>query len=74
MVLQAALDGQGIAMGSSVLAADDLRAGRLVRLFPDSQLTAKYSYCLLSTEFIRQRPDVQRFVAWLKEEINADIP
>lgn len=74
MVLQAALDGQGVAMGSSVLAADDLLAGRLVRLFPESQLTAKYSYRLLSTELIRQRPDVQRFVEWLKKEINTEIP
>ena len=41
MVLQAAVDGQGIAMGSSVLAADDLKAGRLIRPFkrePDSPL------------------------------------
>lgn len=34
-VLQAAIDGRGVALARSVMAGDDLAAGRLVRLFPD---------------------------------------
>lgn len=74
MVLQAAIDAQGIAMGSSVLAADDLRAGRLIRLFPDASLTARFSYCLLSTDRIQRRPDIQRFVSWIRGELTKQTP
>lgn len=34
-VLQAAVDGHGVALARSILARDDLAAGRLVRLFPE---------------------------------------
>ncbi|MFP3663362.1 LysR substrate-binding domain-containing protein, partial [Burkholderia sp. SIMBA_043] len=34
-VLQAAIEGHGIALARSVMAGDDLASGRLVRLFPD---------------------------------------
>ena len=68
MVLQAAIDGQGIAMGSSVLAAEDLQAGRLIRLF-DQSLTARYSYYLICTKHTSQRPAIVRFIHWLKQEI-----
>ena len=33
-VLQAAMDGGGIVLARSLLVSDDLKAGRLVRLFP----------------------------------------
>ncbi|ANG64329.1 LysR family transcriptional regulator [Marinobacterium aestuarii] len=70
MVLQAAMDGQGIALGSSVLAADDLRAGRLVRLF-DVSVQAQHSYYLICTRNTLNRPDIQRFVQWIKQEMTA---
>jgi len=70
MVLQAAIDGQGIAMASSVLAADDLRAGRLIRLFPQ-KLVAQYNYHLICTKGLSQRPDVVKFIHWIKQEMLA---
>ena len=70
MVLQAAIDGQGVAMASSVLAADDLKTGRLVRLFPQS-LRAKYHYHLICTKSLSQRVDVVKFIDWIKQEILA---
>ena len=33
LVMQTAIAGQGVALGTDILAADDLAAGRLVRLF-----------------------------------------
>jgi LysR family glycine cleavage system transcriptional activator len=71
MVLQAAMDGQGIALGSSVLAADDLRAGRLVRLF-ETNVRAKHNYYLICTRNTFNRPDIQRFVRWIKAEMGGD--
>ncbi|EAQ67699.1 transcriptional regulator, LysR family protein [Marinomonas sp. MED121] len=70
MVLQAAIDGQGVAMASSVLAADDLKTGRLIRLFPQS-LRAKYHYHLICTKNLSQRADVVKFIDWIKQEILA---
>lgn len=67
LVLQAAADGAGVALGRLVLAADDLRAGKLVRLF-DQVLPNDYSYWLVSSRTAAQRPDAQMFRAWLLEE------
>lgn len=67
LVLQAAADGAGVALGRLVLAADDLRAGKLVRLF-DQVLPNDYSYWLVSSRTAAQRPDAQAFRAWLLEE------
>ena len=47
--------------------ADDLRAGKLVRLF-DQVLPNDYSYWLVSSRTAAQRPDAQAFRAWLLEE------
>lgn len=72
MVLQAAIDGQGVAMASSVLAADDLRAGRLVRLYSDS-LRAQHHYYLICTPYTSQRQDIQLFIDWIKAEMSPEI-
>lgn len=44
VVLQAAIDGQGIALARSVMARDDLAAGRLVRLFPEVEFALALTY------------------------------
>ncbi|AZV76755.1 transcriptional regulator GcvA [Parasedimentitalea marina] len=46
-ILQAALSGQGIALGRSQLVADDLQAGRLIAPF-DVKLDASFSYWFVS--------------------------
>jgi len=43
MLIQAAIEGQGVAVAKATLAGDDLKAGRLVRPF-DQSLPANYSY------------------------------
>ncbi|KNH10012.1 Glycine cleavage system transcriptional activator GcvA [Candidatus Burkholderia brachyanthoides] len=46
-VLQAAIEGNGIVLARSVIAADDIVAGRLVRLFPTLSFTSTLAYYVL---------------------------
>lgn len=64
MVLQAAVDGQGVALGRSALALDDLTAGRLVRPFTFS-LPAEYAYYIVCPERTAERPSIRAFREWL---------
>jgi len=67
MLLQAAIHGQGVALTWAALAEDDLRAGRLVRLF-DRSLEGAMSYFALTTEAAARKPKVVAFREWLVEE------
>lgn len=71
MVLTAAMDGQGIALGRSTLAATDLAAGRLVRPF-DVSLKAEHAYFILCPFETADRPRIQAFRNWLLEEAATD--
>ncbi|WP_293276934.1 LysR substrate-binding domain-containing protein [Neisseria sp. oral taxon 014] len=46
-VLQAAMDGGGIALVRSLLVSADLKAGRLVRLLPDISIPSPLAYYLV---------------------------
>lgn len=50
-VLQAAIEGRGVALARSVMVHDDLAAGRLVRLFPEIQFESELAY------FVVYRPE-----------------
>jgi len=52
LLLQAAVDGQGVALARAVLVQDDLMAGRLVRLF-DVPAADEYSWFLVWREPLR---------------------
>ena len=67
MLLQAAVHGQGVALTWSALADDDLRAGRLVRLF-DRALEGAMSYFVLTTQTAACKPKVIAFRDWLVAE------
>ncbi len=67
MLLEAAIHGQGVALTWAALADDDLRAGRLVRLF-DRALEGSMSYFALTTEAAAHKPKVVAFRDWLVEE------
>ncbi len=67
MAIEAAIDGQGVALASSVLAADDLRARRLVRPFAMS-LAHDFSYYVVCPEATANRPKVAAFRNWVLEE------
>ncbi|SAK64228.1 LysR family transcriptional regulator [Caballeronia pedi] len=70
-VLQAAIDGQGIALARSVMARDDISAGRLIRLFPEVSFTSPLAY------YVVYRPEgasLRRLAAfrdWLMREARA---
>ena len=70
LVLQAAEQGDGVAIARSVLAADALAAGRLVKPF-DVSLPAAYAYHLVCPPDHLKRPKVQAFREWLLAEARA---
>ncbi len=67
MAMQAAIGGQGIALGRTALAADDLVAGRLVKLF-DVVCLSVAAYHLVCPKGTEHRPKVAAFRAWLLEK------
>lgn len=72
MAVQAALDGQGVALIGDMLVADHLAAGRLVCPFePDLNTPLNFSYYLLSAKDSATLPKVAAFREWLIEEAGA---
>lgn len=67
-VLQAAIDGRGIALARSIMARDDVTAGRLVRLFPDIALPSALAYYVVYRAERASLPRVAAFRDWLLEE------
>jgi LysR family transcriptional regulator, glycine cleavage system transcriptional activator len=73
MLIWAAIEGQGVAIAKGTLAADDLRAGRLVRPFGQS-MPADFSYWLVCPEASADRPKIVAFREWLLAEAGAVPP
>lgn len=67
-VLQAAIDGQGIALARSVMASDDVVAGRLVRLFPDVGYASPLAYHIVYRAESQSLPRLVAFRDWLLSE------
>lgn len=67
LVLQAAIDGNGVALGRVFLAADDIAAGRLVKPFAQN-LPNDYSYWLVYPRSAATKPRVELFRDWLLSE------
>ncbi|USG61992.1 transcriptional regulator GcvA [Sneathiella marina] len=75
MAVQAALDGQGVALIGDILVADDIASGRLVRPFnPSLNTPLKFSYYLLSAKDSDNQPKVAAFRDWLLQEVQASRP
>lgn len=66
-VLQAAIDGQGIALARSVMARDDVAAGRLVRLFPEIKFESALAYYVVYRQECANLPRLKAFRDWLFE-------
>ena len=67
MSLQAAEEGQGVALGSAVLVADDIAAGRLVQPFA-LHLTTSLAVYLVYPKDAAVEPKVAAFRDWLTVE------
>ena len=73
-VLQSAIDGQGVALARSVMAKDDLAAGRLVRLFPKINFESPLAYYVIYRPECAELPRIQAFKDWLfKAVANAGL-
>ena len=64
VLIQAAIDGQGIALGSSAFIQDLLDSGKLVKPF-DIELVNEYSYYIVCPRSHLKNPAVQAFKDWL---------
>ncbi len=71
MLIQAAVAGQGVALGRGVLARDELLAGRLVQPFA-LKLPTEYAYYVVCPEADFGRPKVKAFREWLLEQVEMD--
>ncbi len=71
MVVQAAVAGQGVALGRSALAAADLAAGRLVKPF-DISLPAAVAYYVVCPEATAERPKIVAFRDWVIAEAGSE--
>ena len=70
LALQAAIEGQGVALASSFLVADDLAAGRLVVPFDLSLCDPlDFAYHLVVPKRTADLPKVVAFKTWLLDEI-----
>lgn len=67
LTLEAAASGQGVALASEPFIEEDLRSGRLVRLFPQRVL-GPYRFHLLRPPEAETRPAVKAFCDWIKAE------
>ena len=71
MVIDAAVDGQGVALARTGLAANDLINGRLVRPF-QLTLPVSYDYWIVCPKTTAQLPKIVTFREWLLAEVAED--
>ena len=71
MAIDAAVDGQGIALARTALAAWDLLSGRLVRPFPQA-LEAPYALWIVCPTSAAELPKSATFRSWLLKEAADD--
>ena len=67
VVLQAAIEGEGVALASQTMVKADLDAGRLVKPF-DLELPVELSYWAVCEPESLKDPDVRAVMEWLVEE------
>src|ERR1700675_3606276 len=71
MAIDAAVDGQGVALARTALAAWDLIGGRLVRPFAMA-VPASYAYWIVCTKAAAKLPKIVAFSDWLLAEAAED--
>lgn len=70
MAVDAAIAGHGVALAYSTIAAADIAAGRLVRLF-SLALPDLFAYYIVTASGALERPKVRAFHDWLRQEADA---
>ena len=67
MVVEAAVQGLGAAIGRPALIADELASGLLVPVL-EQQADAPERCCLITTADSRRKPEVQAFRRWILQQ------
>jgi LysR family transcriptional regulator, glycine cleavage system transcriptional activator len=70
LVVQAAIGGEGVALGRSILVSDALARGDLVRPFAIS-IPSAYSYYLVGVDPLIDDPAVAAFRAWIMTQVQS---
>ena len=65
--IQAAIDGQGVALARSAHVADDLKAGRLLKLF-NVHYVSPVAYYIVCAQGKQNQPAIKAFREWLLQE------
>jgi LysR family glycine cleavage system transcriptional activator len=71
MTIDAAVDGQGIALARTALVSGDLISGRLVRPF-DLTLEAPFAFWIVCPKSTAELPKIATFRSWLLKEAADD--
>jgi DNA-binding transcriptional LysR family regulator len=71
-VMNAALHGQGVALGRMTLASQYLKDKTLVVLFGREQRIPRAFHAVLARD-ARERPEVECFLEWLRGEIRPEL-
>ncbi len=71
LLTEAAVQGQGVALGRMTLVRSHLETGRLVRPFKVSR-PGDYAHYFVTTEAGAERPRVKVFLDWLEREVRND--
>jgi len=72
MAIDAAVDGQGVALARTALAAWDLIGGRLVRPF-DIAMPVSFGYWIVCSKAVAKLPKIAAFSDWLLAEAAEDV-
>jgi LysR family glycine cleavage system transcriptional activator len=67
VVVQAAIDGQGVALGTFPFIQNEVDSGRLICPF-DIMLDPTRSYHVLTRPGMRKKPEIETLCSWLEEE------
>jgi LysR family glycine cleavage system transcriptional activator len=70
IAIEAAVAGNGVALGKGIVVADDLANGRLIRPF-DIDVGLRCEHHLVYPRVTARQPSHRAFRAWLKEELQA---
>ena len=70
-VLQAVINGHGVALVRSVMARDDVAAGRLVRLFPEITFSSPLAYYVVYQAESAHMAKLKAFRDWLFAEVSS---
>ncbi|MDB5854121.1 MAG: transcriptional regulator, LysR family [Herminiimonas sp.] len=71
LLTQAAVAGQGVALGQSIIVADDLADGRLIEPF-NLRIPSQSAYYIVGLPGDLERPKVRAFSQWLRKELARD--